>query len=145
MLNGLLALNNALARRRLARVTPAHALLLAPHCLQRSDCDRKILSDANACARCGRCDVAGLLDLRDRYGVELRMVAGGRQAVAAVRRSHIRGVIAVACGKELRAGILAAFPKPVLAVSNRCPHGPCRDTCVALDAVETALKGLASD
>ncbi len=138
----LIRLNNAWARLRLTGIAPENLLVLAPHCLQRSDCERNILSDPDRCARCGQCDVAGLLRLRDALGMPFRIVAGGREAVAAVKRPDIHGVIAIACGKELTAGILASFPKPVLAIFNQCPHGPCRDTCVSLDEVETALKRL---
>lgn len=136
----LIRLNNVWARRRLAGIAPGNLLVLAPHCLQRSDCERNILPDPDHCARCGQCDVAGLLRLRDALGVPFRIVAGGRLAVAEVKKPDVHGVIAVACGKELSAGILASFPKPVFAIFNHCPHGPCRDTRVSLDEVETALK-----
>ena len=142
MRHWLIRLNNIWSRRRLARVAPDHVLLLAPHCLQRQACEHRIVADPDRCARCDHCDIAGLLRLRDATKVSFRVVAGGRQAVAAVKDPAIQGVIAVACVKELTAGILASFPKPVFAILNQCPNGPCRDTRVILDEVRQALNGL---
>jgi uncharacterized protein len=138
-MNALIRFNNFWARRRLARMAPDRVLLLAPHCLQNEACECKVLVDADRCARCERCDLAGLLRLCAAAGVSLKVVAGGRQAIAAVRNPAVGGVIAVACRKELAAGIWAAFPKPVWAILNQCPCGPCRSTRVNLDEVADAL------
>ena len=43
---------------------------------------------------------------------------------------------------KLLDGIRACFPKPVLAVPNRRPNGPCKDTRVDLDAVRLAIESL---
>lgn len=51
-------------------------------------------------------------------------------------------MVAIACGRELRAGILKAFPKPVYAIRNRQPNGPCRDTDVAVAEVERVITSL---
>ena len=63
-----------------------------------------------------------------------------------VRDSSVKIVVAVACEKELSDGILAAFPKPVVAVPNLQPEGPCKNTRVNIDAAIAAVKSLiASD
>jgi hypothetical protein len=92
------------------------------------------------CRRCGRCTIAGLLELRDRYGLLCNLAGGGRQAVQCVKRPDVKFVVAVACERELTAGILAAFPRPVLAVTNRTPNGPCKDTTVDLEQVDRAVR-----
>ena len=49
-------------------------------------------------------------------------------------------IVAVACQKELRDGVLAVFPKAVLTIANTRPHGPCVDTDVDLDKVRDAIE-----
>ena len=46
----------------------------------------------------------------------------------------------IACTKELRQGILAAFPKAVIGVVNAWTVGPCKDTDVDLTEVERAIQ-----
>ena len=69
-------------------------------------------------------------------------MGGGRRAVEEVRRESTHAVVAVACEKELVAGVLATLPKPVLAVHNTRPCGACRDTSVDPDEVEKAIRSL---
>jgi len=134
--------NNLLTRLRRRRISGDNLLLLVPHCLQDSLCTQEIRRDINHCRRCGQCDVAGLLKIRDRYGLLCNLAGGGGQALACARRPEVKAVVAVACERELTAGILAAFPRPVLAVPNMRPHGPCRDTAVDLARVERAVLSL---
>ena len=86
--------------------------------------------------------MAALLAARDAYGVVACVVGGGRQALEHVRRKSVKAVVAVACERELVEGIWAAFPKPVLAVSNRTPEGPCRNTTADVKDVEAAIESL---
>jgi len=132
-------LNNALVRLRRVRVRPEEILLLLPHCLHNDGCPRNILRNLDECRRCGKCAIAGLLDVRDAYGVVACVVGGGRQALEHVRRKNVKAVVAVACERELVQGIWAAFPKPVLAVSNRTPEGSCRNTTADVKDVEAGI------
>lgn len=135
--------NNFFTRLRRIKAKAENILLLLPHCLQKPDCEQNIVNRIDSCKRCGGCNVGPILELRDKYGVQCELVSGGRQAIEAVRRKNVRVVIAVACEKELTDGILAAVPRPVIALCNRRPHGPCRFTQVdALrirDAIESCL------
>ena len=140
--NPVILASNKLIRWRRVRVRPADLLLLAPHCLKRQACPHNVLDSMDNCQRCGKCRCKDLLELRDRYGVRLVMASGGRQALAAASDPAVKVVVAIACGRELRAGILKAFPKPIYAIHNRQPHGPCRDTDVAVDEVEKVLASL---
>ncbi len=129
-------------KRRRRRVAPDGLLLLGPHCLQQHLCQRKVTDDLNQCSRCGGCRVSDMLGLCHEYGLRGHLVGGGRRALEKVRQPEIAAVIAVACEKELCDGIMAAFPKPVLAVPNQCPNGPCRDTTVDIAAVRAAIEAL---
>ncbi len=144
MRSTIIRLNNRITRWRAVRVRPENLLLLAPHCLQMNDCERNVGRDIGRCGRCGRCDLSGLLSIRDEFGLRLSVAAGGRQALALVRQPDIRAVVAIACHKELLEGIRACFPKPVLAVPNLCPNGPCKETRVDLAAVREAIRCLLS-
>jgi hypothetical protein len=133
-------LNNRVTRWRRVQTAPGRLLLLAAHCLQGSACGQNLNRGVDQCKGCGLCPVKELLALRNRYGVRCVIASGGRQAVAAVKDPGVSAVVAVACEKELVEGILASFPKPVLAVCNTRPNGPCHDTQVQVVAIESALR-----
>ncbi|MBN2450721.1 MAG: DUF116 domain-containing protein [Lentisphaeria bacterium] len=134
--------NNAATRWRRVRVRPDELLVLLPRCLQNEDCGRAVQKDVEECARCGVCPLRSILALRDRYGFRMKVAGGGREALAAVQAPGVRAVLAVACVPELYAGILAALPKPVLAVPHEQPCGPCRNTRVDLARVEAAIRSV---
>ncbi len=95
--------------------------------------------DLANCLRCGNCKLADLLALSEHYGVRVELVSGGRKAVAAAREESVKAVVAVACDKELFAGLKAIFPKPTLTVCNQQPEGPCVNTTVDINVVEAAI------
>ncbi len=142
LLSRIIRWNNWLTRRRGVRVPPGNLLLLAPRCLQNSACKRPVTDGLAACARCGRCDVSALVGLCKQFGIRGRLAGGGRQAIGDVRRPDVRAVVAIACEQELWDGIRAAFPKPVYAVCNRRPRGPCRDTAVDVAEVRAAIEAM---
>lgn len=135
-------LNNALVRWRRVRVNPDQMLLLLPHCLHFDGCAHNVVRSLSECRRCGKCSLAGLVEARDVFGVVACVVGGGRQALEHVRRSNVKAVVAVACERELVQGIRMAFPKPVLAISNQTPEGPCRNTVTDVGEVVAAIESL---
>jgi hypothetical protein len=130
--------NNGWVRRRTRRVAAGEVLVLVAHCLQ-GGCGRTLGGDGCGCERCGGCDIAALRAICEQYGVRLRIAAGGREAAAVAREASVRAIVAVACDRELVAGLWAAFPKPVLAVPNSQPQGYCRRTRVEVQRVEEVL------
>ena len=132
-------LNNLSVRLRSPKCRPEELLILIPSCLQNSKCTQKVAADVNNCKRCGQCPVGAMLQIGDDCGVRVACAAGGRLALSIVRDSSVKCVVAVACDKELRAGVMGAFPKPVRAIENLRPHGPCRDTSVSADEVRSAV------
>jgi hypothetical protein len=131
--------NNEMVLSEAGRYQPGEILLLMPHCLQNSKCDRRLTYDINNCKRCGKCPLAGLLELHDRYGVHLAIATGGTIARRIVVQKRPRLIIAVACERDLSSGIQDTYPLPVYGVLNERPHGPCLDTDVSLARVEQAL------
>ncbi|MBA4388277.1 MAG: hypothetical protein C0404_09875 [Verrucomicrobia bacterium] len=136
----IIRINNVVTALRRVRVKPANLLLLVPHCLQDSKCVKNLMQGINNCARCGLCNAAELLKLRDELGIRCNIAGGGRQAVQLVRDAETKAVVAVACEKELVEGIMASFPKPVHAVINIRPFGPCKDTEVDMTKVREAVE-----
>ena len=94
------------------------------------------------CQHCGNCAIAELHDLCNEMGIHGHLATGGREAIKALKSPTIRAVVAIACKKELFDGILASLPKPVLAVYNQLPNGPCHNTCVKVDEVRAAMQEL---
>ena len=138
--SAIVALNNLVVRGRRKHVEPGELLLLLPSCLQSSRCNRNLAHDIRNCAGCGNCSVAGLLELADRYGVKPFIASGGRLAAIEAKKREIKAIVAVACKKELREGILAVLPKAVTAVVNLRPNGPCKDCSVNISEVEDAVR-----
>ena len=136
------SLNNFAVKFRKHRFPVANVLLLAPHCIHRSACKLNVEDDISACALCGQCCVKELVEISREYGLRCRISRGGREAAQYVKNADVAGVIAVACPKELVAGILAVFPKPVIAVQNCLPNGACKDTCVDAAAVRRAADAM---
>ena len=133
-------LSNTLTRLRGKRVRPENLLLLFPSCLQNSECKCAIVKDIRSCRHDGRCKVGPLIELADRYGVQVAAASGGELAKARVKAGDVKAVVAIACESELRMGALGIFPKAVLSVVNMRPHGPCVDTDVDLGEVEAAIR-----
>lgn len=133
--------NNFIVRRvRRSRVKPEELLLLFSSCLQKSTCKHKVTDNLENCQRCGACVVSQMIELAEKTGVRPFIATGGRLAAAQVRKKETKAVVAVACCKELSEGLLATFPKPVLAVELQCPNGPCKDTCVEFERVREAVE-----
>jgi hypothetical protein len=133
------SLNNLMTRLRKKKSPPEGLLLLFPHCIQNSKCKQNIKHDVNECVRCGKCKVMDLLELSEEYGISIAVASGGRIALKRVMAKEVQGVVAIACEKELRTGLMAAMPKAIYAVPNQRPYGYCVDTDVYMDDVLKAI------
>lgn len=131
--------NNELVRGEGHRYPADRILLLMPHCIQNSRCKYRLTYDIDNCKRCGDCALAGLLELRDKYGVKLAVATGGTIARRIVVQHRPKLIIAVACERDLASGIQDTHPLPVYGILNDRPFGPCLDTDVPLDKVEWAI------
>ena len=65
---------------------------------------------------------------------------GGEEARKAVREHQPTIILAVACERDLTSGIRDIAGKiPVLAIPNKRPQGPCKNTCIRIRQLEEAL------
>jgi len=129
---------NALKRKFLA----SEILILLPHCLQHVNCDIRITTDIAKCAKCGKCDIAKLCELSEKYQIKMAIATGGTLARKIIIDCRPKFIIAVACERDLVEGLREVFPIPVYGVLNLRPEGPCVNTKVAVEKIETALIGL---
>jgi hypothetical protein len=136
----LVSLSNLMTKLRKKKCPPEALLLLFPHCIQNSKCKQNIKHDLNECKRCGKCKVKDLLEISEEYGISIAVASGGRIALKRVMADEVQGVVAIACEKELRTGLMATMPKAVFAVPNLRPHGYCIDTDVYMDDVLKAIE-----
>ncbi len=134
------SLSNMMTKLRKKRCPPEGLLLLFPHCIQNSKCKQNIKHDLNECKRCGKCKVKDLLEISEEYGISIAIASGGRIALKRVMAEEVQGVVAIACEKELRTGLMAAMPKAIFAVPNLRPNGYCVDTDVYMDDVLKAIE-----
>ncbi|MEJ2745905.1 MAG: DUF116 domain-containing protein [bacterium] len=134
-----IAFNNRIARGARQGRKKGGLLVLLPRCIQHSECTQQIIDDVASCKRCGKCAIARLMDLMESHAFTMVVVAGGERAKEIVADLSPSGVIAVACESELVKGLQAISRIPVIAVPNRRPKGPCRDTVIDLEEFERIL------
>lgn len=137
--------NNELVASERGRFRPHEILLLLPHCLQNSQCSRRLTYEINHCKRCGECPIDQLLALSDRYGIRIAIATGGTIARRIVVQNKPKLIIAVACDRDLSSGIQDTHPIPVFGVLNQRPCGPCLDTLVDIEQIESALRRFLAD
>ncbi|UFS72775.1 DUF116 domain-containing protein [Geomonas sp. RF6] len=136
------AMNNSLVASQKLKIKPDRILILLPHCLQLSECEIKVTGEISKCLRCGRCDIMGLADLAQKYGVDISVATGGTLARKVIIEKRPKLVLAVACERDLTSGIKDCYPLPVIGVLNDRPFGPCFNTKVDVAKIEEALRSV---
>ena len=135
-------INNQMTVSQDIKYRPEEILILAPHCLQNTNCPHKITIDVQNCHRCGKCSVAGLLDIAEETGVNLVVASGGTFARKLAKEYQPKAIVAIACERDLTSGIkdMNAQHIPVVGVLNERPNGPCYNTTVQICKVRQALE-----
>ncbi|MGL5714928.1 MAG: DUF116 domain-containing protein [Paraclostridium sp.] len=133
-------LNNEYIYSNEYNLQPEDVLILIPHCIQKSSCKLKVTTEVKNCKSCGLCNVGDLVRLQDKYNVNVFIATGGTLARKRIKESRPKAVIAVACERDLTAGVQDARKVPVLGVFNKRPNGPCVDTKIEVEEVESAIK-----
>lgn len=133
-------LNNNYIYSNRYKIKPEDILILIPHCIQKSECKLKITTNVRNCKSCGLCNVKDLIDLQDKYNVHVFIATGGTLARKKIKETRPKAVVAVACERDLTAGVQDIRQVPVLGVFNKRPNGPCVDTKIDANEVENAIK-----
>ncbi|SCH13353.1 MULTISPECIES: DUF116 domain-containing protein [unclassified Romboutsia] len=114
-------------------------LILIPHCVQKNSCKLKVTTDIATCKQCGLCNIGDLVRLKEEKNVDIFVATGGTLARKIILENKPKAVIAVACERDLTAGVQDVSKIPVLGVFNKRPNGPCVDTCIDVEEVENAI------
>jgi hypothetical protein len=103
-------------------VDPNRLLVLLPRCLSKEN--RK-----------------AIMDTVEKNNIVSFTVAGGSAARLRIKEMRPQAIIAVACERDLVSGLQDVAPKiPVLAIPNKRPEGPCKNTYINIEALETSIK-----
>jgi uncharacterized protein len=137
---GFIKMNNSIVEKSGLNLNPEELLVLLPHCLQNTKCDIRITTDIKNCKDCGICEIGGLKNLLDEYGVKGFVVTGGTLARRIAKEKLPKGIVAVACHHDLAEGISLVYPIPVYGVLNDRPEGPCLNTHVDLKKIRDGIK-----
>lgn len=131
--------NNSFIRSLKKRYSPQDILLLLPHCLQNADCNIRLTFDILKCQRCGKCDLAEICRLVEKFGIKAAIATGGTLARKIVIENRPKFIIAIACDRDLVDGMREVFPVPIFGLLNERPEGPCINTRVAAEKINLAL------
>ncbi|MCJ7596996.1 MAG: DUF116 domain-containing protein [Desulfobacterales bacterium] len=134
-----ITINNQLVLAEARRVPPAKLLILLPQCIQNHECAVRITGNVENCKACGKCKIKNLVELSKKYHVSIAVATGGTLARKIVVDKMPEMIIGVACERDLTSGIQDAYPIPVYGILNHRPNGPCYDTDVDLDLVESGM------
>jgi hypothetical protein len=134
-----IAMNNSLVISQRQKVRPDRILVLLPHCIQLFDCEIKVTGDIHKCVQCGRCDIKGLVEIGQKYGIDISVATGGTLARKVIVEKRPKLVLAVACERDLTSGIKDCYPLPVIGILNDRPFGPCFNTTVDVRKIDEAL------
>lgn len=139
MADKFLEYNNKRVRKKFERIKPKNIAILLPHCIQNYDCPFKITSDVENCKKCGKCKIGKILELKEKYSLEVKVATGGTLARLFIKEKKPDIIIAVACKRDLISGIYDTFPMNVYGVYNKIIHSPCINTDLSIEEIEKVL------
>ncbi|MCT4594901.1 MAG: DUF116 domain-containing protein [Anaeromicrobium sp.] len=135
-------INNRVVLSTRVKIEPEYILVLLPHCIQKSSCPHKVTTNIENCKKCGQCNIDNILKLKEKYNVNVFVSTGGTLARKIIKENNPKGIIAVACERDLSAGIMDVRKIPVVGVLNERPQGPCINTRVSVDKIEDSIRYL---
>lgn len=131
--------NNKRVVKKIHNSVPKNIALLLPHCIQNYNCPFRITSQIENCKKCGKCKIEKILELKEKYNLEVKVATGGTLARLFIKEKKPDFVIAVACKRDLMSGIYDAFPVSVYGVYNKIKNSPCINTDLDIDKIEKVL------
>jgi len=135
-----IAFNNFLLRVLKRKIPAREILILLPRCMQHNTCTQDVVASIENCKKCGTCPTGDVATLAEKYDIPAGLATGSLIARELVKQYKPRLIIAVACERELVQGMFSVFPRPVYALNNSRPNGPCKNTQIDIASVETIIK-----
>ncbi len=121
IINSMIKINNSFIKILYRSIEKEELLILVPRCLS-----KKTRED--------------LTFIAEEYSVDLHIASGGTQARKILKENKPKGIIAVACERDLYSGVKDVPAHiPVIALANERPEGPCKNTLVDMDEMEKAI------
>jgi len=85
-----------------------------------------------------------VLDRIDTFGAKTVTASGGEEARKAIQEHRPSAILAIACERDLISGLKDVADRiPVLAIANKRPQGPCKNTQLPIEELDAALRFLA--
>lgn len=131
--------NNHIIKSLISPVSAEKMLVLLPHCLQWNECPYKVTGSGERCIACGKCMIGELRSLAKTMGLPFVIATGGTLARKAIAENRPELILAVACERDLAAGIYDMRKLPVIGLLNERPEGPCKNTRVDMEAFKELL------
>jgi uncharacterized protein len=123
--NSFIKVHNLMLRNHALELKEDTLLILLPRCLER-DARRQIIERAN------------------KRAAQVVTAAGGEEARKAIKQYRPSLILAIACERDLISGIKDVAERiPVLAIPNKRPEGPCKNTRIHLEDLDEALSFIA--
>jgi uncharacterized protein len=123
--NSFIKVHNLMLKNHAAALKADTFLILLPRCLEK-DARRQIIERAN------------------KRAAQVVTAAGGEEARKAIEQYRPSLILAIACERDLISGIKDVAKRiPVLAIPNKRPEGPCKNTRVHLKDLDEALSFIA--
>lgn len=120
--NSFIKVHNFITKIHADKVNPERLLILLPRCLKKEARDR-------------------LLNMTNGDAVKILTVSGGEEARQAIKQCSPTLILALACERDLMSGIKdVAEMIPVLALANKRPEGPCKNTEFSTDELGEIMK-----
>ncbi|MDZ7379606.1 MAG: DUF116 domain-containing protein [candidate division KSB1 bacterium] len=122
MSHSFIRVSNSLIRATRRTVQCERLLILLPRCLQRPLKEK-------------------VEDLARKYECQVYVASGGEAARRVVAATRPTAIIGIACERDLLSGLQDNVTKiPIIAIPNRRPEGPCKNTLVDFEEVERAVQ-----
>ena len=84
--------------------------------------------------------MAEIAKIKEELNCEVAVVTGGTLARRLVKEKAPSLIITSACERELAAGLLEVSHIPIIAISNKRPEGPCKNTRVDTEEIRKAIE-----
>lgn len=122
VLNSMLNFSNSLTKVLYKGYKKDEILILVPRCLAKQTREE-------------------LNSVINDYNINVHIAAGGTEARQILKENKPKGIIAVACERDLYAGVKDVPSQiPVIAIANKRPNGPCKNTLVNSDEMKEAIE-----
>ena len=123
--NSFIKVHNCVLKASPDRLSAERLLVLLPRCLERATRSQILdrLGDTNA---------------------KTVTASGGEEARKAIQEHRPTVILAIACERDLISGLKDVAERiPVLAIPNKRPQGPCKNTQLPIEELDAALRFLA--